>query len=187
MRALFHTITGGSLAGRLFCMKLNMLIYRGLHQKGGEEVLLNQAVPTVMWVHIWVIGQTNANMLKGYDKIVMDVLCAQRWWKWIAHMEEQCTTSCVPHDLTLSLLRLVLLPGYYFLWQHLSRRGEQRWKDPDRWLLCILWTGSLSERTEKCFGHTGGKDIQSVPHLCERLSGRPLCDLETTFPSKKNT
>lgn len=154
MRALFHAITGGSLAGRLFCMKLNMLIYRGLHQKGGVGAL-NQPVPTVMWVHIWVIRQTNANMLKGYDKIVMDVLCAQGLWKWIAHMEEQCTTSCVAHDLTLSLLRLVLLPGYYFLWQHLSRRGEQRWKEPDRWLLRILWTGSPCKRTEKCTATQG--------------------------------
>lgn len=42
-----------------------------------------------------------------------------------------------------------LLPGYYFLWQHLSWRGEQLWKDPDNWLFCILWTGSPYMSTEE--------------------------------------
>lgn len=64
-------------------------------------------------------------------------------------IEEHCTTSSAPHDLTLSLLRLVLLPGYYFLWQHLSWWGEQHWKDSDNCRLCILWTGSPYMSTEK--------------------------------------
>lgn len=88
-------------------------------------------------------------MLKGYyDKIVMNVL-ASRGYENELFKQEHGTTSCCLHDLTLSLLRLVLLPGYYFLWQHLIRRGEQLWKDPDNWLLCILWTGSPYMTTEK--------------------------------------
>lgn len=59
-------------------------------------------------------------MLKGcYDEIVMNVL-ASRGYENESVIQEHCTTSSGPHDLTLSLLRLVLLPGYYFLWQHLS-------------------------------------------------------------------
>lgn len=147
MRALFHAITGGSLAGRLFCMKLNMLIYRGLHQKRGCGWVWGGAVKS---------GCANSNASSHLSHSANECKHAQR-------LRQNCNgcplrarvmktnrsyggssvpTSCVPRDLTLSLLRLVLLPGYYFLWQHLSRRGEQRWKDPDRWLLCILWTGS---------------------------------------------
>lgn len=65
----------------------------------------------------------------GYcDKIVMNVL-ASRGYENGLFIQEQCVTSCCQHHLTLSLLRLVLLPGYYFLWQHLSQRGEQLRKD----------------------------------------------------------
>lgn len=39
----------------------------------------------------------------------------------------------------------MLLPGYYFLWQHLSRGGEQFCKATDNWLLQILWN-----RKSKC-------------------------------------
>lgn len=80
--------------------------------------------------------------------IVMNVL-ARRCYENELLIWELCITSCCLHDLTLSLLRLVLLPGYYFLWQHLSRQGEQLWKDPDNWLPCILWTGSPYMTIEK--------------------------------------
>lgn len=95
-------------------------------------------------------------------------------------MEEHCTTSSVPHDLTLSLLRLVLLPGYYFLWQHLSWRGEQRRKDSDRWLLCILWTGSPYARTEKCPATKGKEHSVCSTSVWETFSPTPN-DLEAMF------
>lgn len=56
--------------------------------------------------------EINVHRCRGYEKRLI--------------MQEHCATSCLLHDLTLSLLRLVLLPGYNFLWQHLSRGGEQQ-------------------------------------------------------------
>lgn len=74
-------------------------------------------------LNYWITN--NAKMLMGYcDKIVMNVH-ASRGYENGLFIQEQSVTSCCWHDLTLSLLRLVLLPGYYFLWQHLSQRGEQ--------------------------------------------------------------
>lgn len=67
----------------------------------------------------------------------MDVLVSRGYENELV-IQEHCTTSSGLHDLTLSLLRLVLLPGYHFLWQHLSWRGEQLWKGTDNWLFCIL-------------------------------------------------
>lgn len=41
-------------------------------------------------------------------------------------------------DLTQSLLRFVLLPGYYFLWQHLSWWGEQEWTEQTQVVGCCV-------------------------------------------------
>lgn len=84
----------------------------------------------------------NAKILKGHHGKIYTNVHACRGYEKNPIMQEHCTTSCLLHDLTLSLLGLALLPGYNFLWQHLSQGGEQQWKDSGNWLLCILWTGS---------------------------------------------
>lgn len=54
-------------------------------------------------------------MLNGYrDKIELNVHRCRGYEKRLI-MQEHCATSCLLHDLTLSLLGLVLLPGYNFL------------------------------------------------------------------------
>lgn len=117
-----------------------------------------------MWVHVWVIRQTNANSLKRVRQNGNGCPLRAEVVKMHRRMERQCSASCVPHDLTLSLLRLVLLPGYYFLWQHLSRRGEQRWKDSDRWPLCILLDRKSVQEGGEMRGHDGqeGRSVRST-------------------------
>lgn len=96
---------------------------------------------------VGIIMQTS---LKGhYDKIVMNVL-ASRGYENELVIQEHCTTSSGLHDLTLSLLRLVLLPGYHFLWQHLSWQGEQLWKGTDNWLFCIRDRKPIHEHRRIC-------------------------------------
>lgn len=134
-----------------------------------------------MRVHIRVIRHKNANMLERYDRAVMNVLARRGdggGYENELVIEEHCTTSSAPHDLTLSLLRLVLLPGYYFLWQHLSWRGEQHWKDSDYWRLCILWTGSPYMSSEKRTTaqwkmHPPQKKKFSLLHICQ-TKGLPV-------------
>lgn len=121
-------------------------------------------------------------------EIVMNVL-ASRGYENELVIQKHCTTSSGLHDLTLSLLRLVLLPGYYFLWQHLSWWGEQLWKDTDNWLLCILWTGSpymSSEwKAQRCRPRQRDSPESSVWFICfqpeKRTSSAIQTDLEVIF------
>lgn len=141
----------------------------------------------IMWAHMKCHLGT---IMQKCSEIVINVPASWGYENELV-IQKHCTTSSGLHDLTLSLLRLVLLPGYYFLWQHLSRWGEQLWKDTDNWLLCILWTGSpyiSSEwKAQKCEPRERINTESSVWFVCfhsdrnKKASGAIQPDLEVIF------